>query len=167
MLPGQRPAHGCRWKRPQPRSDSSVDPVIETIDFQLFIRSVLIHAASKSIQTVDVAILEEVASILKQNPTLKLRIIATTNSKTPFLTTPFTAVVENFLLAQNIPAYRIKTIPNPLPPNLERKEVPISKKQQVIMTLVDLKEEIVLDKFGKTPFVIQQMSKNKTLDILD
>lgn len=150
-----------------PTTDSNVDPIIETIDFQLFTRSVFIHAASKSIQQIDVAILEEVVAILKQHPALKLRIIATTSSKSPFLTRPFTAVVEKFLLAQNIPAYRIKTIPNPLQPNIEIKEAPISKKQQVLMTLVDLKEEIVLDKFGKAPFVLKQMNKNNTLDILD
>ena len=61
----------------------------------------------------------------------------------------------------------IKTMVNPLPTNLEMTEMPISKKQQVLMTLVDLKEEIVLDKFKKAPFVIKQMSKDNTLDILD
>jgi len=150
-----------------PTTDSSIDPTIEIIDFQLFTRSIFIHTASKSIQTVDVAVLEEVANILKQNPALKLRILATANSKNPILTTPFTTVVENFLLAQNIPAYRIKIIPNPLPANLEMTEMPISKKQQVLMTLVDLKEEIVLDKFKKVPFAVKQISKDNTLDILD
>jgi len=150
-----------------PTIDSSIDPEVEVIDFQLFTRAVLIHTASKSIQKIDVAILEEVVTILNQHPDLKLRIIAPANSNTPFLNIPFTKVVENFLLAQNIPAYRIKTIPNAFRQKKGTKEVEIHKKQQVIMTLVDLKEEIVLDKFGKAPFIVKQINHSTHLEILD
>lgn len=147
-----------------PTMDSGVSPKIEAIDFQLFSRSIYVSARSKGIQKMDVAIMEEVTNILRKYPSLKLRIITPTNSKKEFVTTSFAEVVENFLLAQNIPAYRIKTIPSPSYPSNQVKN---SKKQQVIMTLVDLKEEIVLDKFSNNGLIVKQMSANNTIQVLE
>ena len=115
----------------------------------------------------DVAILEEVANILRKHPALKLRIIAPENSIMQLVTSPSTDVVENFLLAQNIPAYRIKTISTPSHLDNKAKDATIPKKQQVIMTLVDLKEEIILDKFGNDGLIVKQMNPNNSLQVLD
>jgi len=129
-------------------------------DFQLFSRSIYVQPSSKSLQKIDVAILEEVTAILKEHPKLKLRIITPENSTSPFKAANSTEVVENFLLAQQIPAYRIKII-SPFPTSsqpIEKREGKL--KQQVVMTLVDLKEEIVLDKFRNNGLFVRQATNN-------
>lgn len=134
----------------------------QTTGFQIFSRSVYIHSNSKSLQKIDVAILEELTTILKKHSTLKLRIIASESLTEQSVPTNSTDVIENFLLAQHIPAYRIKTILNPLV-----KGAVIPKKQQVIMTLVDLKDEIVLDKFGNNGLMVTQGGHSNNTQILD
>ena len=145
-----------------PTTDSNIEGETPTTGFQLFSRSVYIQSKSKSIQKIDAATLEEIATILKKQPTLKLRIIASENLTKQSVRTNSTDVVENFLLAQNIPAYRIKVILNPLV-----KGAAISKKQQVIMTLVDLKDEIVLDKFGNDGLMVKQINHHNHLQVID
>jgi len=150
------------------------DPPKETdtqsTDFQLFTRSVNFSNSKLSLKKTDVEVLEEVANILATNPDLKLRIFATKGSKKRKSTkrniSPASSdIIQNFLLAQAIPAYRIK--------KMEAKEIvaensqSASKVQQVFMTLVDLKEEIVLDRFSNDGFIAKEKMIEKTLSSLD
>ncbi len=142
----------------------------QSADFQLFTRAVNFENSKLSLKKTDVEILEEVATILETNPELKIRIFATKSRKKRKpgkrnITPASSDIIRNFLLAQNIPAYRIRT--------MEAKNViaesdnPVSKVQQVFMTLVDLKEEIVLDKFGNDGYIAKEKMIEKTLSSLD
>ena len=150
-----------------PTTDSSAEAVVGVTDFQLFSRSVYINSKTRGLQKIDVAILEEVANILVKYPDLKLRVLAT-NQKEQLVEASSTAIVENFLLAQNIPAYRIKTMSNGAKNtganNITHQVLP---KQQVILTLVDLKEEIVLDKFMLNDFIVKQAPAKNSLNLLE
>lgn len=138
-------------------------------DFQLFTRSVNFKNSKISLNKTDVEILEEVANILETNPELKLRIFATKGSKKRktgkrHISPTSSDIIRNFLLAKNIPAYRIK--------KMEAKNSVVetgkssSKVQQVFMTLVDLKEEIVLDRFRNDGFIAKEKMIEKTLSSL-
>jgi len=146
------------------------DKSTQSSGIQLFTRSVNFNNPKLSLKKTDIEVLEEVAYILEKNPTLKLRIFAPNankKKKTRRRNNPPIPghIIRNFLLAKNIPAYRIKTI--------EAKEViaestkPSSSVQQVLMTLVDLKEEIVLDKFGHDRFIAKEVMIERTLSSLD
>ncbi len=152
-----------------PFTPSPVEEDAQSTDFQLFNRSVNFGNSKQSLKKTDVEILEEVANILATNPGLKLRIFATKGNKKRKAGkrnfSPATSdIVRNFLLAQNIPAYRIK--------KMEAKEIIVetnkstSKTEQVFMTLVDLKEEIVLDRFGNNSFIAKEKMIEKTLSAL-
>ena len=149
-----------------PTTDSNLEPISETTNFQIFSRSVHINPSTKSLQKMEVAVLEEVTTILTKYPDLKLRILAIAKKEQPVEVTS-TEVVEKFLLAQNIPAYRIKTISNSTnlkPTNPENTSL---KNQQVILTLVDLKEEIVLDKFIPSGLIVKQTRNENMLNLLE
>lgn len=150
-----------------PTTDSNTANNSQVTDFQIFSRSVYIQSKSRSIQKIDIAILEEVATILRKYPTLKLRIIIPVTSKEQPLSANSTDVVENFLLAQNIPAYRIKTIAPPAKEAPSFTQTPSNRKQQIIMTLVDLKEEIVLDKFGNDGLIVREEVHGNNSRVLD
>lgn len=142
----------------------------QNTDFQLFTRSVNFSNTKLSLKKTDVEVLEEVTTILENYPDLKIRIFTTKNNKKRSRgkrnISPTTSdIIRNFLLAKNIPAYRIKKI--------ETKEVLAgtkkshSKVQQVFMTLVDLKEEIVFDRFGNDGYIAKKLMESKTLSSLD
>ncbi len=150
-----------------PTTDANTDNNSPVTDFQIFSRSIYIQSKTRSIQKIDVAILEEVATILKKHPTLKLRIIIPERLGQQPSSTNATDVVEHFLLAQNIPAYRIKTIVPLSNQTASLKQTSSSRKQQVIMTLVDLKEEIILDNFGNNGLIVKQGIHGHNSQVLD
>ena len=128
----------------------------QNTDFQLFTRAVNFSNSNLSLEKTDVEILEEVAAILATHPDLKLRIFATKGGKKRNkgkrdISPTSSDIIRNFLLAQDIPAYRIKKME--IKNSLSESSNPVSKVQQVFMTLVDLKEEIVLDRFGNLSLI--------------
>jgi len=114
----------------------------------------------------DVTVLEEVTNILIKYPDLKLRILGVNKEEAP-VDVISTEVVEKFLLAQNIPAYRIKNLSNKTNISTNNTENKSVKKQQVILTLVDLKEEIVLDKFTPDDLIVKQTPDKNSLNLLE
>lgn len=137
-------------------------------DFQLFSRSISFNKENLSLQKNDVGKLEEIRDILDNNPELKLRIIATKNTKVLNTQQQATAtnIIRNFLLANQIPAYRVRIMPN-LKDGVNDMQKIVSTIPPIIMTLVDLKEEIVLDKFGKNQLFAKELLEQKTNDVLE
>ncbi len=139
----------------------------QTTDFQLFSRFIEFNKGNLSLQKNDVGKLEEIRDILDKNPELKLRIIATNNPTELNSQQQETAtnIIKNFLLANQIPAYRVKIIPNTNhSADPEKIVMPIPP---VIMTLVDLKEEIVLDRFGADRLFVKEVLEQKTNNVLE
>ena len=129
-------------------------------NFQLFSRHITFKNANLSLQPSEVAILEEITTILATNPDLKLRIFANQKElKKPGQAMPVD-LIEHFILAQNIPAYRIKIMHS-------KKRQNLSKKQTVLLTLVDLKEEIVLDKFSSKSLFVKQAATPTSPKVLE
>jgi len=139
-------------------------------DFQLFTRSVNFSNSKLSLKKTDVETLEEVAIILENNPDLKLRIFATNDDnkkkkRKRNISPKSSDIIRNFLLAKNIPAYRIKKMEaTKINTNASKSH---SKVQQVFMTLVDLKEEIVFDRFGNDGYIAKKIRIEKTLSSLE
>ena len=135
---------------------------IQAPDIQLFSRIIRFENKELSLKKSAVEVLEKVATILVENPTLKLRIIGNSSkTSTALLTTIFPPdIIEHFLLAKNIPAYRIKIIAS----NVSQKQF---SSKQVILTLVDLKEEIVLDNFDENHFLVKKTTKKKATNLLE
>ena len=139
-------------------------------DFQLFTRSVNFENSKLSLKKTDIETLEEIANILETNPELKLRIFATKDGKKRkvgkrHISPASSDIIKNFLLAKNIPAYRIKKME--AKNSLAETSKSVSKVQQVFMTLVDLKEEIVLDRFVNDGFIAKEKMIEKTLSSLE
>ncbi len=139
----------------------------QNTDFQLFTRSVNFSNAKFSLKKTDVEVLEEIAIILENNPALKLRIYATNAGKKrsrgkSHISSTSSNIIKNFLLAKNIPAYRIKTIE--AKNNTTNVTTSITKINQVFMTLVDLKEEIVFDRFGQKGDIAKELMEEKILN---
>lgn len=142
----------------------------KSTDFQLFTRSVNFNNPKLSLKKTDVEVLEEIATILETNPNLKLRIFATKGKKHKIVkkrnsSSTSANIIKNFLLAQHIPAYRIKTIT--AENTIVDSKSTSSKLQQVFMTLVDLKEEIVLDKFGNDGYIAKKIKEERILNTID
>ena len=134
---------------------------VEHTDLSIFSRSLAFPKTSLSLQSEQVKTLENIVAILTSNPELKLRIIgekgATIDGK---IKDQPIDVVEQFLLANNIPAYRLKQIPRS--PSEQ-----ITEKRQVIMALVNLKEEIILDRFDSNNLMVKQMTDPKSNNLLE
>lgn len=135
----------------------------ETIDKQLFTRLISLKN-ELLLNKLTVKTLDEVANILKANPTLKLRIIGQKQTDSP--SDSPADVIEHFLLFKDIPAYRLKILA------LNSKEVNEIEKssfsvQNVLLTLVDLKEEVVLDNFSKKDFLVKKEEANKIVNLLE
>jgi len=142
----------------------------KSTDFQIFTRSISFSNSKLALKKTDVEVLEEVANILATNPDFKLRIFATKGGKKRKTgkrnICPTTSdIIRNFLLAQNIPAYRIKKME--IKDAFAENSKSTSKVQQVFMALVDLKEEIVFDRFGNDGFIAKEKMVEKTLSALD
>jgi len=139
----------------------------QNTDFQLFTRSVNFSNAKLSLKKTDVEVLEEIAIILENNPALKLRIFATNAGKKRSvgksrISPTASNIIKNFLLAKDIPAYRIKTIAaKDITANATKS---ITKVNQIFMTLVDLKEEIVFDRFGHKGYIAKELIEEKVLN---
>ena len=139
----------------------------QNTEFQLFSRSVNFSNAKLSLKKTDVEVLEEIAIILENNPSLKLRIFATKAGKKRsmgkrHISPAASNIIKNFLLAKDIPAYRIKTIAaKDITANATKS---ITKVNQVFMTLVDLKEEIVFDRFGQKGYIAKELMEEKILN---
>ena len=135
----------------------------KTIDKQLFTRLISLKQ-ELLLNKLTVKTLNEVANILKANPTLKLRIIG--QKQTGLLADSAVDVIEHFLLFKEIPAYRLKILA------LDSQEVTETEKssfsvQNVLLTLVDLKEEIVLDNFSKKDFLVKKEGASKVANLLE
>lgn len=141
---------------------------VEPTGFQLFSRSIEFNRENLSLQKNDVGKLEEIRDILDKNPELKLRIIATGSANELSTQQQATApnIIRNFLLANQIPAYRVKIIPNTIDKEQEIQKI-AKTLSPVIMTLVDLKEEIVLDKFGADRLFVKELLDQKTNSVLE
>ncbi|MEM6318967.1 MAG: hypothetical protein AAF960_14940 [Bacteroidota bacterium] len=131
--------------------------------YPLFNRQISLSTDQLKLTKLSIAQLDEIVRILVENPTLKLRLLPTAlpqNATKEIVRTP-TRVIRNYLLAQNIPAYRIKTLSNPA-----AVIVPHSG-QEVRLLLVDLKEELVLDRFGPDGNFVEEKSATFTKNFME
>jgi len=124
---------------------------------QLFIRSVLFPAEDLSLNKSLLTSLEEALIVMKEHVDLKLRIVGHTDdigeqSTNQAISKNRARMIQNFLLANGIPAYRLKMkVSNEPSPSVYFKGKGLPKtrdfNRRIILTLVDLKEEIVKDNF--------------------
>lgn len=125
----------------------------------LYIRSVQFSANDLSFNTSLLNSLEEALSILKKHQNLKLQIVGHTDNigkqeENQTISKTRARMIQNFLLANEIPAYRLKMkVSNESSPEVyfKGKGLPQTRdfNRRIIMTLVDLKEEVVVDNFQK------------------
>ncbi len=135
---------------------------------QLFIRSVLFAAEDLSLNQSLLASLEEALSVMKAHEDLKLRIVGHTDdigeqSTNQAISRSRARMIQNFLLANGIPAYRLKMkVSNEPSPSVYFKGKGLPKtrdfNRRIILTLVDLKEEIIVDNFQETDEKSGQLS---------
>ena len=137
----------------------------------LFIRSVRFSAEDLSFSKELLNSLEEALAVMKQHPQLKLRIVGHTDdigekAHNQAISKKRVRMIQNFLLASGIPAYRLKMKVSETPsPEVYFKGKGLPKtrdfNRRIIMTLVDVKEEIVIDKFQ------QQNVSDKNLSLFE
>lgn len=135
---------------------------------QLYIRSVTFTKEELGLTKPLLASLENALVVMHENPNLKLRIVAHTDeigtkNKNKAISKSRARIIQNFLLANNIPAYRVKMKVSDKPsPEVYFQEAGLPKNRdfnrRIILTLVDLKEEIVVDNFTKTQESKQSLS---------
>ncbi len=136
----------------------------------LFIRSIPFEEENLSLSKELLTSLEEALFVMKTHPTLKLRIVGHTDdvgerAYNQTISQKRARMIQNFLLANGIPAYRLKmkVAKNPSPAvYFKGKGIPTTRgfNRRIIMTLVDVKDEIVIDKFQ------QQNELSKALSFL-
>ena len=136
----------------------------------LFIRSIRFVATDLSVSKELLNSLEEALSVMKKHPTLKLRIVGHTDDigekeHNQAISKKRARMIQNFLLASGIPAYRLKMKVADTPsPAVYFKGSGLPKtrdyNRRIIVTLVDIKEEIVIDKFQ------QQNALSKDLSVV-
>ena len=135
---------------------------------QLFIRSVQFAAENLSLNNSLLASLEEALTVMQTHTDLKLRIVGHTDdigekSTNQAISKNRARMIQNFLLANGIPAYRLKmevsTDPSPAV-YFKGKGLPKTRdfNRRIILTLVDLKEEIVVDNFQEKQELSGQLS---------
>ncbi|MEM6318375.1 MAG: OmpA family protein [Bacteroidota bacterium] len=139
----------------------------------LYIRSVEFGESAMYLSTELVALLEESLVVMKQNPDLKLRIVGHTNdrgtpSKNGTIVNKRARMIQNFLLANDIPAYRLKMNVRAEPsPQVhfdgKRKRSVKDANQRITLALVDLKEEIVIDNFHAIKENTQSLASKQRL----
>ena len=137
----------------------------------LFIRSVRFPAEDLSLNKELLIALEEALSVMQAHPDLKLRIVGHTDdigekTHNQAISKKRARMIQNFLLAGGIPAYRLKmkVLETPSPAvYFKGKGLPKTRdfNRRIIMTLVDGKEEIVIDKFQ------QRNESNKGLSLFE
>jgi len=136
----------------------------------LFIRSVPFSAEDLSLNKNLLTSLEEALTVMKKHSNLKLRIVGHTDdigerAYNAAISKKRARMIQNFLLANDIPAYRLKMkISNAPSPAVyfKRKGVPATRdfNRRIIITLVDVKEEIIIDKFQKQNGSIKAINKD-------
>lgn len=137
----------------------------------LFIRSVRFAAEDLSLSKELLTSLEEALLVMKNNLTLKLRIVGHTDDigerkHNEVISKKRARMIQNFLLASGVPAYRLKmeVSKNPSPAvYFKGKGTPKTRdfNRRIILTLVDEKEEIMIDKFQ------QQNEASKALSLFE
>lgn len=137
----------------------------------LFIRSVQFATANISLNQNLMIALEEALSVMQAHPDLKLRIVGHTDDigekvHNQAISRKRARMIRNFLLAGGIPAYRLKmtVLDTPSPAvYFKGRGLPKTRdfNRRIIMTLVDTKEEIVIDKFQ------QRNESNKRLSLFE
>ena len=138
---------------------------------QLFIRSVLFAAEDLSLNQALLTSLEEALMVMKNHTDLKLRIVGHTDdigeqSTNQAISKNRARMIQNFLLANGIPAYRLKmkisTQPSP-EVYFQGNGLPKTRdfNRRIILTLVDLKEEIIVDDFQQEQ---QELNNNLSLE---
>ena len=133
----------------------------------LFIRSIRFVEEDLSLSKELLASLEEALLVMKEHPELKLRLVGHTDDigereHNQTISQKRARMIQNFLLANGIPAYRLKMkVAETASPAVYFKGKGLPKtrdfNRRIIMTLVDVKDEIVIDKFQ------QQNELNKDL----
>ncbi len=144
---------------------------------QLFIRSVQFTEEDLSLNNSLLTSLEEALIVMQTHTDLKLRIVGHTDdigehSTNQAISKNRARMIQNFLLANGIPAYRLKmkVSDDPSPAvYFKGKGLPKTRdfNRRIILTLVDLKEEIVVDNFqGKQELNGQLSSVDDIIQIL-
>lgn len=136
----------------------------------LFIRSVPFAAEDLSLSKTLLASLEEALAIMKNHANLKLRIVGHTDdigekAHNEAISKKRARMIQNFLLANDIPAYRLKMKISETPSPavyFKGKGLPATRdfNRRIILTLVDVKEEIIIDKFQKQNESIKKVDKD-------
>ncbi len=124
---------------------------------ELYILSISFEAEELGLTKQLMTSLENALVVMKDNPDLKLRIVGHTDGigekkKNKAVSKNRARIIQNFLLANDIPAYRIKMKVSDEPsPEIYFKGSGLPKNRdfnrRIILTLVDLKDEIVVDNF--------------------
>ncbi|MEM1123339.1 MAG: OmpA family protein, partial [Bacteroidota bacterium] len=144
-------------------------PVIELPQKEaLYICSVDFEAENLHLSKKMTTFLEDALTVMRAHKNLKLRIVGHTdkmekieNSTT--IAQKRTRIIQNFLLANDIPAYRLQTKvlhEQHLENYSEEKRLPRANAyhEKIIIALVDQKEEIVLDKFQTNEVALKALS---------
>lgn len=124
---------------------------------QLYIRSIAFQADEFGLTKQLMTSLENALEVMKRHPDLKLKIVGHTDEigekkKNKAISKNRARIIRNFLLASGIPAYRINMkVSNEPSPEIYFKGKGLPKNRdfnrRIILSLVDLKEEIVVDNF--------------------
>jgi outer membrane protein OmpA-like peptidoglycan-associated protein len=111
----------------------------------LFIKTLQFSGDCWSLNTDLLATLKESLTVLMQNPNLKLRITGFKNGLDTNISNKRARVIQNFLLANDIPAYRLsRKALNPISTIfVEEKALKSSEYEKIVIAVLDLKEEIV------------------------
>ena len=118
----------------------------------LFIRSIQFVTENFSFNNNQIKSLEETLTILRKNLDLKLRIVMPREEmeENQSISNKRARMVQNFLLANDIPAFRLKIIASDKSNSTVNSKEEEMSNDRIIMALVDLKGEIVKDNFIKT-----------------
>lgn len=125
----------------------------------LYIKSIQFSEDGLSLNKELLISLEETAKIMAKNKAIKLKIVGHTDEigepeVNQAISKKRARSIQNFLLANGIPAYRInmKVSENPTPEvYFKGKGLPKTRdfNRRIILSLVDLKEEIIVNNFQK------------------
>lgn len=142
----------------------------------LFIRSIRFVEEDLSLNKELLASLEEALIVMKTHSKLKLRIVGHTDDigereRNQTISKKRARMIQNFLLANGIPAYRLKMkVAETASPAVYFKGKGLPKtrdfNRRIIMTLVDVKDEIVIDKFQQQNELSKDLSFFKNPSVL-
>jgi len=134
-----------------------MDLIKVPVNEPLFVRSIQFSNNKISLDEELLVALQEALDVMLKHPELKLRIIGHTDDRGDKLLNQAISgtrarVIQNFLLANGIPAYRLHMkVSKKSSPEIyfEGRGLPENRdfNRRIILTLVDLKEEIIHDRF--------------------